>query len=132
MFFMLMPLADVAIAGFQLLFGWQTLSSFGEYAQNYAQNHPPDYNDISGWTSNLRTSWMLNGRATGVDNSTLQVICGDANPPNPCSQSNTVPPRRFLYQTTVSLPLMTPLRSLFQCSNNTPCSFPLKYSEPFQ
>jgi hypothetical protein len=141
---LLLSLADLGTACFQFLSGWQTLSSFGEYAQNYTKNNPPDYSNISGWASNLRTSWTLNGRTTGVDSSTLQVVCGDTTPPNPpppCSQINNGPPRRFLYTTTVNLwlRLLGPFfkqpdgsGGWIKCSNHTPCSVPLHYSEPFQ
>jgi hypothetical protein len=131
LFPLFLSLADLATAGFQFLSGWQTLSSFGEYAQNYAQNNPPDYSNISAWTSNLQTSWTVNGRTTGVNSTTLQVTCGDANPPSPCSQSNNDPPRRFLYTTTVNLSLMW-LGWAFSCSNNTPCPKTLQHSEPYQ
>jgi hypothetical protein len=125
---LLLPLVDLSIVGIQFLSGWQTLSSFGEYAQTYAEdpNHSPDFSNLSGWTSKLRTSWNSNKVV-----SALQVVCGDANPAVQCSPGNTNPPRRLVYQTTVTLNFMW-LGPLFKCSNNTPCPKTLTQSEPFQ
>ena len=42
---LLLPLADVAIAGFQFISAWQALRAFGQYIQ---YNSPPDVTNTSG------------------------------------------------------------------------------------
>ena len=45
---LLLPLADVAIAGFQFISAWQALRAFGQSIQ-YAP--PPDFTNASDWAS---------------------------------------------------------------------------------
>ena len=45
---LLLPLADVAIAGFQFVSAWEALRAFGQSIQ---YDPPPDVTNASGWTS---------------------------------------------------------------------------------
>ena len=45
---LLLPLADVAVAGFQFISAWEALRAFGQYIQYHP---PPDVTNTSGWTS---------------------------------------------------------------------------------
>ena len=45
---LLLPLADVAIAGFQFISAWEALRDFGQSIQ---YDPPPDVTNASGWTS---------------------------------------------------------------------------------
>ena len=76
MMFLLLPLADVAIAGFQFISAWQALRAFGQSVQYYP---PPDVTDASSWTTALGQG--LIPRYPICD---LQVICGDEQ--SACSQ----------------------------------------------
>ena len=45
---LLLPLADVAVAGFQFVSAWEALRAFGQSIQ---YDPPPDVTNASGWTS---------------------------------------------------------------------------------
>ena len=123
---LLVPLADLAIAGFQFVSAWGALRAFGQYVQYYP---PPDVTNTSSWTSTLPTT------VAGYGISNVQVLCGDTNAGAVCSSSNvTLPTKYYSYTTTVTLAPMTPwLRPLLCTSGNAnPCSFTLPYSERFQ
>jgi hypothetical protein len=114
MFTLLLPLADLASAGFQFLFGWQALRNFGQYVQ---YNSP----------GNVVTSWPSWTIPTQFDPrypiANFTVVCGT----DVCSSSNTSKPRYFSYTTTVTWSPMV-LGSMFGC----PCSFTMPYSAPLQ
>jgi hypothetical protein len=116
---LLLPLADVAIAGFQFVSAWGALRAFGQSIQ---YNQPPDVTNTSGWMSSV-----LAKADPGFPISNLQVICGDTK--LVCSPSNLALPKYYSYTTTITLSPMV-LRSVL-CNAN-PCSFTLPYSERFQ
>jgi hypothetical protein len=116
---LLLPLADVAIAGFQFVSAWGALRAFGQSIQ---YNTPPDVTNPSGWKSSV-----LAKADPRFPISDLQVICGDTN--LVCSGGNIASPKYYSYTTTVTLSPMV-LRSVL-CNAN-PCSFTLPYSERFQ
>ena len=124
MIFLLVPLADLAIAGFQYVSAWQALRGFGQYAQYHP---PPDVTNTSSWTSTLPTS------VAGYPISNVQVLCGNTGAGAACSSTNvTLPIKYYSYTTTVTLAPMV-LRSVLCTSGNTNhCSFTLPYSERFQ
>ena len=117
---LLLPLADVAAAGFQFISAWEALRAFGQYVQYHS---PPDVTNTSSWTSTLPTT------VAGYPISNVQVLCGDTNAGAVCSSTNvTLPTKYYSYTTTVTLsPMVLPL-----CGNKNPCSFKLSYSERFQ
>ena len=104
---LLLPLADLAIAGFQFVSAWGALRNFGQYLQ---YNPPPDVTNTSGWES---------------------LVLAKADPRFPINNLQVVvdgPIKYYSYATTVTLAPMV-LRVL---CNADPCSFTLSYSERFQ
>ena len=117
-FSLLLPLADVAIAGLRYISAWEALRAFGQYIQ---YNNPPDPANPGTWKSGLQTT------VSGYTIGNIQVMCGDAN--TVCSSGNvTSTPKYFTFSTTVTLaPLV--LRSVL-CPSS--CTYTLPYSERFQ
>ncbi|WP_262049128.1 hypothetical protein [Bradyrhizobium sp. Bra78] len=118
MFGLLLPLADVAIAGVQFISAWGALRGFGQSIQ---YSPPTDLANSSSWTSSALAK---------VDSkhpiSNFKLVCGDGG--SACSATNTQSPKYYSYQTTVTLaPLV--LTSVL-CSPS--CTFTLSYSERFQ
>jgi hypothetical protein len=121
---LLLPLGDVAIAGFQFVFAWQALRAFGQYAQYHP---PPDVTDTSSWTTTLPIT------VAGFPISNVQVLCGDTNAGALCSSTNVMLPTKYYsYATTVTLKPMVLSAVLCTSSNANKCSFTLPYSERFQ
>ena len=121
---LLVPLADLAIAGFQFVSAWGALRAFGQYVQYHS---PPDVTNTSSWTSTLPTT------VAGYGISNVQVLCGDTNAGAVCSSSNvTLPTKYYSYTTTVTLSPMVLGPVLCTSGNANPCSFTLPYSERFQ
>jgi hypothetical protein len=105
---LLLPLADVAAAGFQFISAWQALRAFGQYAQYRSPQ------DVASTT------------VAGYPISNLRVVCGDTNVD--CSSSNTLRPKYYSYTTTVTLQPM--VLGPVLCTSS--CSFTLPYSVRFQ
>src|SRR5580765_2436338 len=78
--FLLLPLADVAIAGFQSISAWQSLRTFGQYLQ-YKQ--PSDVTNTSNWITTVHS------RATAAGISDPVVVCGDNK--TGCSDASLLP-----------------------------------------
>jgi hypothetical protein len=115
---LLLPLADVAVAGLRYVSAWEALRAFGQYIQ---YNAPPDPTNPGTWTSGLHTT------VSGYTIGNIQVMCGDAN--TVCSSGNvTSTPKYFTFSTTVTLAPMV-LRSVL-CPSS--CTYTLPYSERFQ
>jgi Flp pilus assembly protein TadG len=120
MFSLLLPLADVAIAGFQVISAWQALRAFGQSIQ---YSPPSDLTvDTSSWASSA-----IAKADPRYPISNFQLVCGDNNVA--CSAANTAIPKYYSYTTTVTLAPMV-LKSVL-CNANS-CSFTLPYSERFQ
>lgn len=125
---LLLPMADVAIAGFKYISAWQALRAFGQYL---LYNQPPDVTNASTWTT---TSIGKSDPSYPV--TTIQLVCGNSNVP--CSTGNadsTDPnkPKYYVYTTTITLTpwaFMKPV--LCSSANADPCSYTLPYSERFQ
>jgi hypothetical protein len=117
---LLLPLADVAAAGFQYIAAWQALRGFGQSIQY----NTPDLTNQSLWASNLPTT------VAGYPINNLQVLCGGTNVA--CSTTNTAPPKQYSYTTTVTFSPIVLRPVLCTSSNANPCSFTLSYSERFQ
>ena len=117
---LLLPLADVAIAGFQYISAWEALRAFGQYVQ---YNPPPDVTNTSTWASTLPTT------VAGFSISNVQVLCGDTGAGAACTSTNvTSPVKYYSYTTTVTLAPM--VLSSVLCP--TSCLYTLPYSERFQ
>ena len=114
--FLLMPLADVAAAGFRFISAWSALRSFGQYIQ-YKSPLGPD--GTVSWGAGLQTT------VAGYTISNIQVWCGSSV----CSSGNlTQLPKYFTFSTTVTLaPIVW---GPVLCPNS--CTYTLSYSERFQ
>ncbi|WP_456815237.1 MULTISPECIES: hypothetical protein [unclassified Bradyrhizobium] len=120
----LLPLADVALAGFQYISAFAALRGFG---QAILYSPPPDVTNASSWASAA-----LAKADSRYPIPSITLICGESNAV--CSSSNSDPsqPKYYSYTTTITLAPMV-LRSVLCVSGNTnPCSFTLYYSERFQ
>lgn len=115
---MMLPLADLAIAGFQWLSARQALHAFGQYLM-YA---PPD--DLGNTSSWLSTTLAKADGDYPIAN--FQLVCGDGGAA--CSSANTASPKYYSYETTVTLTPM--VLSSVLCSNS--CTYTLSYSARFQ
>jgi hypothetical protein len=121
-FSLLLPLADVAIAGFQYISAWEALRAFGQSIQ---YSPPPDVTNASSWASSARAKADPNFPIPSI-----QLVCGDSGAA--CSAANTASPKYYSYTTTVTLAPMV-LRSVLCTSGNTnPCAYTLPYTERFQ
>jgi hypothetical protein len=115
---LLLPLADVAIAGFQYISARQALRAFGQYIQ---YNNPPDPTSPGTWASGLQKT--ISGYTIG----NIQLMCGDAN--TVCSSGNvTSTPKYYTFSTTVTLAPM--VLGWVLCPSS--CTYTLTYSERFQ
>jgi hypothetical protein len=116
---LLLPLADVAIAGFQYISAWQALRAFGQSVQ---YSPPTDVSNATGWA----TAAVANADPTyPIQN--LRIMCGDGNAV--CSAGNTLLPQYYSYATTVTMAPIV-LGSIL-CPNGN-CTYTLHYSERFQ
>ena len=115
--FLLMPLAEVATTGFQLISAKMALRSFGQYVQYY---NPLGPDGTVTWRPGLQTT--VSGHTIG----NLQVKCGDAGAT--CSPSNIASPKYITFSTTITLAPIVTRRVL--CP--TTCTYTLRYSERFQ
>ena len=113
---LLLPLADLAAAGFRFLSAWGALRSFGEYIQ---YNRPTDITSTSGWPAQTT--------AGGYTISNIRVICGDAGAA--CSSSNITSPVKY-YSYTTSLTLAPIISRAVLCPRS--CTYTLTYSERYQ
>jgi len=112
---LLLPLADVAAAGFRYISAWGALRNFGQSIQ---YDPPTDFANASGWQSS-----KLAKADSRFPIQNFQLVCGSSA----CSGTNTASPRYYSYTTTVTISPMV-LRSVL-CTSS--CSFTLPYSERF-
>ena len=118
---LLLPLADVATAGFQFVSAWEALRAFGQKIQ---YSPPQDVTNWASWKSALPTS------VAGYPINNLQVLCSDTM--TACSAANFASPKYYSYTTTVTLAPRVLSSVLCTSGNANPCSFTLPYSERFQ
>jgi len=119
LFSMLLPLADVAIAGFQYISATQALRAFG---QSILYSSPPNLSDTSSWKASA-----LAKADSRYPISDFQLKCGDGG--TVCSSANTVNPKYYSYATTITLSPM--VLSAVLCNGGN-CTIKLSYSERFQ
>jgi hypothetical protein len=115
---LLLPLADLAAAGFQYISAWEALRAFGQSIQY----DKPDFTNASGWTSS-----ELAKADPRFPIQQFRLVCGDAN--LDCSPSNSASPQYYSYATTVTLSPIVLSAVLCTSSNANKCSFTLSYSE---
>jgi hypothetical protein len=117
---LLLPLADVAAAGFQFVSAWEALRAFGQKIQ---YSPPPDVTNWASWKSALPTS------VSGYPINNLQVLCGITA----CTTANISGSAKYYsYTTTVTVAPIVLKSVLCTSGNANPCSFTLSYSERFQ
>jgi len=115
---LLLPLADVAAAGFQFISAWEALRGFGQSIQY----DKPDFTNASGWTSS-----KLAKADPRFPIQQFRLVCGDAG--LDCSPSNNASPQYYSYATTVTLSPMVLSAVLCTSSNANKCLYTLSYSE---
>ncbi|QQN65083.1 hypothetical protein JIR23_04535 [Bradyrhizobium diazoefficiens] len=118
---LLMPLADLAGAGFRFVSAWEALRAFGQSIQ---YNPPQDVTSWASWKSALPTS------VSGYPINNLQVACSDTMAA--CSASNSGSPKHYTYTTTVTVAPIVLRSVICRSGNANPCSFTLAYAERFQ
>jgi len=112
---LLLPLADLAIAGFKFISAQQALRDMGQRTQ-YSTPDATDPNSITNWKSSLPTT---------VDGYTIsaKVYCGDPGTEAPCA--GTTWPKYYIFSTSFTLSPMV-LGSVL-CS-----TCPVNYSQRIQ
>jgi len=118
MFSLLLPLADVAIAGFRFISAWQALRAFGQSIQ---YSPPPDVTDTSNWAT---TAKAKADPAYPISN--LQVMCDTTV----CTSINvaTAATKSYSYSTSITL---APMIVNALCPGGT-CTFTLQNTVRFQ
>lgn len=114
---LLLPLADVAAAGFQFVSAWEAVRAFGQRIQ---YDPPRDVTNWASWKSALPTS------VAGYPINNLQVLCGDTM--TACTAANSGSPKYYSYTTTVTVAPI--ILTTVLCANS--CSYTLPYSQRFQ
>ena len=113
MMILLVPLADLAIAGFKFISAHQALRDMGQRTQ-YSTPDATDSGSITNWKSSLPTT-------VGGYPISAKIYCGDPGTAAPCAGW----PKYYTFETSFTLSPMV-LRSVF-CSTCT-----IKYSQRFQ
>src|SRR5262249_37654205 len=115
MIFLLLPLADLAIAGFRFISAHQALRDLGQRSQ-YSTPDATDSNSITSWKSSLPTT--VDGYSISA-----KVYCGDPGTEAPCA--GTTWPKYYIFSTSFTLSPMV-LGSVL-CS-----TCPVNYSQRIQ
>lgn len=121
-FILLLPLADIAIAGFRYISAWEALRAFGQSIQ---YSPPTDFTDTSSWAS---SAIAKADPKYPIPN--IQLVCGDAQAA--CSTGNTASPKYYSYTTTVTLSPIVLQSVLCTSGGGNSCTFTLSYSQRFQ
>jgi hypothetical protein len=123
---LVMPLTDLAIAGFRFISAWEALRAFGQSIQ---YSPPPDVTNPDA----SPTLWATTMRAKADSRypiPSIQVLCGDSQ--LACSATNLGPPQYYSYTTSVTLAPLVLTSVLCRSGNANPCTFTLPYSERFE
>ena len=112
---LLLPLADLAIAGFKFISAHQALRDMGQRTQ-YSTPDATDSGSIANWKSSLPTT-------VGGYPISAKVYCGDPGTEAPCA--GTTLPKYYTFET--SFPLSPMVLKSVLCSTCT-----VKYSQRFQ
>ncbi|MBR1266155.1 hypothetical protein JQ629_01385 [Bradyrhizobium sp. AUGA SZCCT0222] len=119
---LLMPLADVGVAGIRYISAWQALRAFGQSIQ---YSPPPDFTNMGGWTSSAIAKADSN-----FPISNFQVICGVDTAS--CSTASPPSPKYYSYSTSITLAPIVLRPFLCTSGAGNPCTFTLRYSQRFQ
>jgi hypothetical protein len=112
----MLPLADVGIAGFQFISARQALRAFGQSIQ---YSPPTDFSNTASWES---AAVAKADPRYPID--ALEVLCGEAA--QACANDNLAVPRYYSYSTSITL---APMVVSALC--NPSCTYTLTYSERF-
>jgi len=120
----LLPLADLAVAGYRYISALAALRAFG---QSILYSPPPDVTNASSWSAAA-----LAKADTSYPISSIQLICGDSNAA--CASGNSDPTlaKWYVYSTTITLSPIVLSSVLCTSTTGNACSFTLTYSERFQ
>ena len=121
-FVMLLPLADLAIAGFQYIAAREALRAFGQSIQ---YSPPADVSNASTWSSTARAK-----ADPSYPIPSIQLFCGDNS--SACAAGNTASPKYYSYTTTVTLAPLILSKVLCTSGIGNGCTFTLSYSQRFQ
>ena len=118
MIFLLLPLADLAIAGFRFISAHQALRDLGQRTQ-YSTPDATDPSSIANWKSSIPIPTTVNGYTISA-----KVYCGDPGTEAPCA--GTTWPKYYTFETSFTLsPMVLPVSVL--CRTCT-----VNYSQRFQ
>ncbi|MBR0793482.1 hypothetical protein JQ631_30765 [Bradyrhizobium manausense] len=119
-----LPLADLAVAGYQYISALSALRAFG---QSILYSPPPDVTSASGWSSAALAKADSRYPITSI-----QLICGDSNAVCASGNSGASFAKWYVYSTTITLSPMVLSSVLCTSTTGNACSFTLTYSERFQ
>lgn len=117
LFSLLLPLADLAIAGFKFMAAHQALRDMGQRTQFSPPADVTSSTSIASWQSSLPSN--VDGYSVSA-----QVYCGNPGALAPCASGTTVPK---YYTFTTSFTLAPMVLGKVLCSTCT-----VNYSQPFQ
>ncbi|WBL81481.1 hypothetical protein I3J27_14040 [Bradyrhizobium xenonodulans] len=120
----LLPLADLAVAGYRYISALAALRAFGQSIQ-YSQ--PPDVTNASSWASAA-----LAKADSRYPIPSITLICGDSNAVCAAGNSDPALAKYYVYSTTITLAPIVLTSVLCTSTTGNACSFTLSYSERFQ
>jgi hypothetical protein len=121
MFGLVLPLTDLAIAGFRFISAHQALRDMAQRTQFSPPDDVTTSAGITAWTNSLPTT--VDGYSVSV-----KVFCGSSSTPAPCAADvQGQPPSSKYYTVTTSFTLSPMVLGSALCSTCT-----LNYSVPFQ
>ncbi|MFQ3453783.1 hypothetical protein PMN64_10755 [Bradyrhizobium sp. UFLA01-814] len=120
----LLPLADLALAGFQYI---QALAALRGFGQSIQYSPPGDVTNASSWAAAA-----LAKSDSRYPIPSIQLICGESNAVCDSTNSDASQPKYYVYSTTITLAPMVLRSAICTSTNSNPCSFTLTYSERFQ
>lgn len=120
----LLPLADLAVAGYKYISALAALRAFG---QSILYSPPPDVTNASNWATAA-----LAKADTRYPIPSITLICGDSNAVCAAGNSDPALAKYYVYSTTITLAPIVLTSVLCTSTTGNACSFTLSYSERFQ
>lgn len=120
----LLPLADLAVAGYKYISALAALRAFGQSIQ---YSPPPDVTNASSWASAA-----LAKADSRYPIPSITLICGDSNAVCAAGNSDPALAKYYVYSTTITLAPIVLTSVLCTSTTGNACSFTLSYSERFQ